>query len=377
MSLTQACVSLMTLSELIIQKIKQQGPIPFQEFMEMCLYHPGLGYYTSPTTKIGPAGDFYTSACLTPIFGTLIGKQLEEMWAILGREPFTIVEYGAGTGALCADILSYLKNNTSLYDQLRYCIIEKSPAMQAIERSHLPDKVSWHESIDELAEFTGCIFSNELVDTFAVHPVIMEQQLMEVFVDYDTRFQEVLQPASRELTQYLNELGVCLSTGYRTEINLQAVRWIQTLATGLKRGYVMTIDYGFESADLYKPSRSQGTLRCYRNHTTNTSLYEQIGRQDITTYINFSALAHWGAKQGLTTCGLTDQGRFLLAMGFTDLLEQAFSGETNIVQAARQVARLRQTLLVDMGTKFKILIQQKGVTGPALSGLSLLPEATS
>ena len=361
----------MTLSDLIIQKIKYQGAIPFQEFMEMCLYHPGLGYYTSPATKIGPTGDFYTSACLTPVFGSLIGKQLEEMWAILGKEPFTIVEFGAGTGALCADILLYLKNNASLYEQLRYCIIEKSPVMQAIERSHLPDKVSWHESIDELPEITGCILSNELVDTFAVHPVVMEQQLMEVFVDYDTSFQEVLRPASRELTHYLDELGVCLSPGYRTEINLEAVGWIQTLATALKRGYVMTIDYGFESADLYKPGRSQGTLRCYRNHTTNTSLYEQIGHQDITTYINFSALAHWGAKHGLTTCGLTDQSCFLLAMGLNDSLEQAFSGETNIVQAARYVAQLRHTLLVDMGTKFKVLIQQKGLTAQPLSGLRL------
>ncbi|MBC3789053.1 class I SAM-dependent methyltransferase [Spirosoma utsteinense] len=367
----------MTLPERIIQKIKQQGPIPFQEFMEMCLYYPGLGYYTSPATKIGPTGDFYTSSCLTPVFGALIGKQLEEMWVILGKEPFTIVEYGAGTGALCADILLYLKNNASLYDQLRYCIIEKSPVMQAIERSHLTEKVSWHESIEDIPDISGCILSNELVDTFAVHPVLMDQQLMEVFVDYTTSFQEVLQPASRELTNYLNELDVRLSPGYRTEINLQAVRWIQTVATALKRGYVMTIDYGFESADLYKPGRSQGTLRCYRNHTTNTNLYEQIGSQDITTYINFSALAHWGAKQGLTKCGLTNQSHFLLAMGLIDSIEQAYAGETDIVQAARNVARIRHTLLVDMGPKFNVLIQQKGVAGQCLSGLSLLREATS
>ena len=362
----------MTLSDLIIQKIKQQGPIPFQEFMDMCLYHPGLGYYTSPSTKIGPTGDFYTSASLTPVFGTLIGKQLEEMWAILGKEPFTIVEYGAGTGALCADILSYLKNNASLYDPLRYCIIEKSPFMQAIERSHLPDKVSWHESMDELGEITGCILSNELVDTFAVHAVIMQQQLMEVFVGYDTGFQEILRPASQELTNYLNELDVHLSPGYHTEINLQAVNWIQSLATALKRGYVLTIDYGFESTDLYIPGRSQGTLRCYRNHTTNTSLYEQIGGQDITTFINFSALAHWGAKYGLTTCGLTDQGHFLLALGLTEAIEQAFCQETNILQAARQASQLRNTLLMDMGTKFKCLLQSKGVAKQPLSGLKLL-----
>ncbi|WP_018621752.1 class I SAM-dependent methyltransferase [Spirosoma luteum] len=362
----------MTLAERIIQTIKQQGPIPFQEFMEMCLYYPDLGYYTSPATKIGHTGDFFTSSCLTPVFGALIGKQLEEMWDILGREPFTVVEYGAGTGALCADILLYLKNNSSLYDSLRYCIIEKSPVMRAIERSHLPaQKVSWHESIDELPQITGCILSNELVDTFAVHPVVMNQQLMEVFVEYDTTFREVLQPASLELTHYLNELGVCLPTGYRTEINLEAVRWIQTVGTALKRGYVMTIDYGFDSKELYKPSRSQGTLRCYRNHTVNTSLYEHIGCQDITTYINFSALAHWGAKSGLITGRLTDQCHFLLALGITDLIEQAFSGETNIVQAARNVARLRQTLLVDMGTKFKVLIQQKGVPDQRLRGLSL------
>ena len=346
--------------------------MPFQEFMEMCLYHPGLGYYTSPPTKIGPTGDFYTSACLSPVFGTLIGKQLEEMWVILGKEPFTIVEYGAGTGALCADILSYLKNNVPLYDQLRYCIIEKSPVMQAIERSHLFDKVSWYESIDELGEIRGCILSNELVDTFAVHSVVMDQQLMEVFVDYGTSFQETLRPASKELTNYLNELDVHLSPGYHAEINLQAVGWIQSLATALKRGYVMTIDYGFESTDLYKPGRSQGTLRCYRNHTTNTSLYEQIGGQDITTYINFSALAHWGAKHGLTTCGLTDQGHFLLALGLTEAIEQAFYQETNILQAARKASQLRNTLLLDMGTKFKCLLQSKGVANQPLSGFKLL-----
>ena len=247
--------------------------------------------------------------------------------------------------------------------------------MRAIEKSHLGEKLSWHDSIEEIPDIIGCILSNELVDTFAVHPVVMNQQLMEVFVDYDTDFQEVLQPASEELSHYLNELNVTLPPGFRTEINLQALGWIKTIAAHLKQGYVMTIDYGYESVDLYKPGRSQGTLRCYRNHTTNQSLYEHIGTQDMTTYVNFSALRHWGAKQGLTECGFTDQGHFLLALGFNEAIRASFSAEPNILQAARNVAKVSHSLLLDMGSKFKVLIQEKGVHGQRLMGLSLMEES--
>ncbi len=364
----------MTLSDIIIQRIGQQGPLRFQAFMDMCLYYPDLGYYTSPRPKIGPTGDFYTSPCLTPVFGTLIGKQLEEMWRILDEPPFTIVEYGAGTGVLCRDILSYLKQNHRLYDQLRYCIIEKSPVMRAIEQTHLGDKVSWHDSIEEIPDLIGCILSNELVDTFAVHPVVMHQQLMEVWVDYDTDFGEVLRPATKELSQYLDELAVTLPPGFRTEINLQALRWIESVARHLQRGFVMTLDYGYESVDLYQPGRSQGTLRCYRNHTTNQGLYEHIGTQDITTHVNFSALQHWGAKQGLIECGLTDQGHFLLALGFNEAIRASFSAEPNFLLAARRIATISHRLLLDMGRKFKVLIQAKGIQGQRLRGLSLMGE---
>jgi SAM-dependent MidA family methyltransferase len=305
------------------------------------------------------------------VFGQLIGKQLEEMWQILGQPPFTIVEYGAGTGALCRDILSYLKQNHHMYDQLRYCIIEKSPVMRDIEKGHLGEKVSWHDSIEDIPDIIGCVLSNELVDTFAVQPVVMDQQLLEVWVDYDTDFKELLLPASEELNNYLDELTVTLPPGFRTEINLQALGWIESIAAHLQQGYVMTIDYGYESENLYQPGRCQGTLRCYRNHTTNQSLYEHIGLQDMTTYVNFSALRHWGAKQGLAESGLTDQGHFLLAMGFNDAIRASFSGEPDILQAARSIATISHRLLLDMGPKFKVLIQQKGVPDQPLKGLGL------
>ena len=365
----------MTLADIIIQRIQRQGPLRFEEFMDLCLYYPDLGYYTSPGPKIGPTGDFYTSPCLTPVFGRLIGKQLEEMWERLDKPPFTIVEYGAGTGALCRDILAYLQPNQDLYEPLRYCIIEKSPRMRALEQSHLTEKVGWYESIADIPDLIGCILSNELLDTFGVHRVVMEQQLMEVLVGYEGGFQELLQPAPAELRHYLTELGVTLPPGFRTEINLQALGWLETIAAHLQRGYVLTIDYGDESADLYQPSRSQGTLRCYRQHTTSESLYEHLGAQDMTTSINFSALRHWGTKHGLIECGSTDQGHFLLALGFSEALQGAYAGETNILQAARHVAQIRQALLVDMGAKFKVLIQHKGVTGQALTGLRLMGQS--
>ena len=120
----------MELSEILKSKIINEGPISFHDFMEMALYYPSLGYYNSDRNKIGKQGDYYTSPVLTSLFGELIGKQIEEMWALLDKKPFTIVEYGAGTGALCNDILRYLQNNPPLYDELKYCIIEKSEALR-------------------------------------------------------------------------------------------------------------------------------------------------------------------------------------------------------------------------------------------------------
>src|ERR1700738_1685488 len=160
------------LQEIIINKIRKDGPICFQDFMEMALYYPELGYYNHPEhNKIGKKGDFYTSSYLSPAFGAMVARQIEEMWRLLGGKAFTIVEYGAGTGILCHDILEHLKSNTELYRELRYCIIEKSPVMREIESLYLKEKVSWHNSIGELPGINGCILSNELIDNFSVHQV--------------------------------------------------------------------------------------------------------------------------------------------------------------------------------------------------------------
>jgi len=361
----------MELAGLIIQRIKEDGPLCFREFMEMCLYHPGTGYYTSEGNPIGGSGDFYTSANLTPAFGAMIGKQMEEMWLKLDEKAFTIVEYGAGTGLLCCDILKYLQHNERMYDGLQYYIIEKSPAMRAIEHANVNEKVCWVDSIKDIPAINGCILSNELVDNFAVHQVVMTDELMEIFVDYHDGFTEILQPADESLRNYFAELNIALPDGFRTEVNLQAIDWIQEAATALQRGYIMTIDYGYQSAELYKTCRSQGTLVCYHKHTVSDAIYANLGQQDITAHVNFSALTHWGARYGLTDCGFTDQCHFLLSLGFKKYLNEAIAHEQDMIRAVRKAAMLSHTLLIDMGSKFKVLIQEKGGCSRALSGLSL------
>lgn len=360
----------MELFEIIAEKIRKTGPVSFRDFMEMCLYYPETGYYTSTRQKIGVKGDYYTTPDTGPVFGAMLGRQLEEMWLLTGKNEFTIVEYGAGTGLLSHDILDYLQSNTSFYNHLTYCIIEKSPALREQQKRHLRDKVQWVDSIDDIPAFTGCVFSNELVDNFSVHRVVMQEELMEIFVDHNGEFFEVLRPADKKLIDYLSELNVVLSNGFRTEINLEATEWIKEIACRLRKGFVFTVDYGSPSSDLYRKDRNDGTLLCYHKHTINDQPYINIGEQDITSHVNFSALAHWGAACGLNTCGLTKQGNFLVAMGFDDYLRQILLQKGDMYKNFRQYRFLKYTLLLDMGQKFNVLIQSKNIPDAKLQVFS-------
>ncbi|HEX7627613.1 MAG TPA: SAM-dependent methyltransferase [Candidatus Methanoperedens sp.] len=358
----------MTLSRLIIEKIEEQGPISFHDFMEMALYYPGLGYYTSDKEKIGKTGDYYTSSNLTPTFGELLGRQMEEMWHILGEgQEFTVVEMGAGMGILSGDVLSYLKKNHKLYQELNYCIVEKSPSLQKEQKKRLSNEnIKWFDSINYLKEIVGCIFSNELPDAFPVHVVEMENELMEVFVDYEKNFIEVLKPASTQLKDYLNELDVTLTSGYRTEINLDAIKWVREISSVLEKGFIITIDYGYPLHELYQEYRNRGTLMCYHNHSVNESPFEHIGEQDMTSHVNFSALYHWGRKFGLGLCGFTDQAHFLMGLGIDEYLKDL--QEKSPMDYYKKMLPIK-SLIMDMGETFKVLIQKKGVEPAELSGL--------
>ncbi|HEV9037925.1 MAG TPA: SAM-dependent methyltransferase [Puia sp.] len=360
----------MPLPEIIIDTIRRQGPLSFHDFMEMALYFPGEGYYTSPGDCIGRSGDFYTSAYLTHLFGDMIASQLEEMWLALGSRPFTVVECGPGTGLLCVDILRRLRYNKTFFEHLQYILVEKSEWMREKERKLLEtegllDKVRWANSLDQLSPVTGCILSNELIDNFAVHQVEMQDQLMEVFVGYDDGFTEILRPAGADLKAYLHRLEVTLPAGHRAEINLEATQWIRQASAALEKGFIITIDYGNSSSGLYH--NKTGTLICYHHHSMNHSPYTFIGEQDITSHVNFSALDHWGRQEGLEHCGYTSQARFLQGLGLNRRLQEIEKqgDAAGDAQRARQV----YTLLVEMGNSFKVLIQRKGIGRSFLSGL--------
>lgn len=357
----------MQLSDILRAKIKEEGPMSFRDFMDMALYYPSLGYYNSAACKIGKEGDFYTSPALSSFFGEIVAKQMEEMWFVLGKQPFTIVEYGAGTGALCADILQYLENNLALFKELKYCIIEKSESMKLQQQKMLPEKVSWFDSIGEIGQINGCILSNELLDNFPVHRVRMQDELMEVFVDHQNEFIEILSPADEQLKNYFEEQNIVLPDNYLTEVNLQAIDWIKEIAENLNNGFVITIDYGFSSNDLYSEKRNSGTLLCYKGHQINNLFYDNIGQQDITAHVNFSALALWGEKSGMRCSGFTSQANFLRSFGLVNFLRK-LEVENNDVDNKDLILQVNK-LLTDMGSKFKILVQQKGVKNKMLTGL--------
>ena len=248
--------------------------------------------------------------------------------------------------------------------------------MRQRQKNHLLEKVIWYNSIGELGEIEGCIISNEVVDNFPVHQVSMEDELKEVFVDYNKGFIEVLRPAGVALINYLKELDVSLPRGFRTEINLDAVEWLKEIGAGLKRGYILTIDYGGSSPDLYNERRKRGTLVCFHNHTVNEYPYDAIGAQDITAHVNFSALSHWGRKNGLSSYALINQAEFLLALGFKEYLRKNVQGN-DLMLSVKKEAFLTQTLLLDMGMKFKVLIQEKGDMHVDLLGLKFAKQQTS
>jgi len=364
-----------SLSEIIRDRIFANGPMTFHDFMEMALYYPGLGYYTSAPDKIGKQGDYYTIPYFTNLYGKLIARQLEEMWLLLDKKEFTIVEYGAGMGSLCCDILSQLKTNKEFYKKLKYCIIEKSKPMRQKELMALNDakisfeKIYWYDSIHQMPAFSGCILANEVVDNFSVHKVVMgEKELMEVFVDYNDGFTEILRPAPDDLKNYFAQLKVNLQVGFCTEVNLEAIDWIKNISISLEKGFVLTLDYGYASSELYQSNRRLGTIVCYNKHTVNDLPYNNIGQQDITAHVNFSALELWGKKNGLVNCGFTNQSQFLLGLGLTDYLRKIEEKEKNSYKIKEKLVFLH-TLLMSMGKKIKVLIQQKGLQCPVLSGL--------
>lgn len=371
------------LAALIRERIGAAGTITFADYMAACLYEPGLGYYTSPGRKVGADGDFYTSSNVHEVFGRLIGREIARMDELLGvPERFDLVEVGAGNGRLARDVLDYLAAEApGLYDRLTCRLIEAEPSLKSAQEKMLGGhvtKATWHAA-DDLASgnltFTGCLYSNELIDSFPVHLVEMTPGgLCEVYVTLrDGELAEKFSaPSTPELAAYLERLGITLPEGKRAEINLAASRWLATVANSLEKGFVLTIDYGYEAADLFSPARMGGTLLCYHRHTVAENPYVRPGEQDITSHVDFTTLMKSGAEVGLATVWFGEQYRFLLGVGIMAEMARLEAMAASEQERIQQRLSLKKLILPEggMGDTFRVLVQAKGVENPRLLCMS-------
>ena len=366
----------------IVSQIEQRGPVPFSQFMGWCLYHPRYGYYRTKGTKIGVGGDYYTSPAVHPIFGILIGKQLLQMSKILGEEHFDVIEMGGGRGFLSEDILNWAeRKDPAFYDRLHYHLLESSPFFLREEKERLhhheeKGKVFWIDPEafpGEKETLQGCFLSNELVDAFPVHRVVMDHgAVKEIHVSlHDGQFVELWStPSDPRIPAYFDSMDILLEEGQKAEVNLRALDWIEQVGHSLRKGFVLTIDYGDLARELYVPHRREGTLRCYYQHRVSENPYERPGEQDMTSHVNFTSLIRKGEEAGLHFSGLVPQYRFLIGLGILQEMEETERGMSSI-----DGLRLRLSLkhLIEpeagMGEVFKVLVQHKQVEPFDLAGL--------
>ncbi len=357
------------IEELLRDEIEKQGPIPFVRFMEMALYHPEYGYYASPREKIGPQGDFYTSPLVHPIFAKLIAKQIVQMAEAIGSDdPISLIEFGAGDGLLCKNILRFIEEQyPSLFNRLQYLIIEESPSFRTTQQERLlplySQKVRWEKTMPKGS--IGIVLSNELMDAFPVHRLRMERQsLQEVYLTWEgDRFAEILRPLSTpDLLTYWNRLDIQTEKTFDLEINLRGLDWMREVGQGLAKGFVLTIDYGYPAEQLYIAARRRGTFLCYHKHTVNENPYEHIGEQDMTSHVDFTSLAQVGEEVGLLVVGFTDQTHFLMGLGIAQEMQVYADQMEQSEEAKKHFLAMKQLMAPDrMGRTFKVLIQGKGV----------------
>jgi len=368
------------LAALLAARIRRFGPITFAEYMRECLYHPFHGYYSQPEAR--RFSDYYTSVDVHPIFGRLLARQFAEMWKQLDCPgEFILVEAAAGTGRLAGHILEFAQAQLpDFFNALNYVAVERSPArcdQLAEHLAHFIRKGKCRASIEIPDRIpAGCVFSNELLDALPVHRVLRQRgALKEIFVTSDGKvFSEIPHPLSTcAISDYFAAQQIALDEGQLAEAGLEACDWITEIARRLDRGFVLTIDYGHEAADLFDAHHHLGTVLSYSKHQASNNLYAAPGEQDLTAHVNFTALRHWGARHGLETLGLVTQTAFLLALGkgndFADLYDNGMD------ESARLRARLQLKTLIypeGLGERFRVLLQQKSVPNAQLTALDPL-----
>jgi SAM-dependent MidA family methyltransferase len=349
-----------------------KGWISFARFMELALYAPGLGYYSGGSQKFGRAGDFVTAPEISPLFGRTLAVQVAQ---IMGASAPEILEPGAGTGALAADLLLELEEMGCLPE--RYRILELSGELRERQRATLEKRapqllprVSWLDRLPET--FSGVVVANEVLDAMPVQLVhwtdagIFERG---VALDNTGAFAWEDRPATGALLAAAEKLPV--TAPYLSEINLAARAWVAEWARILQSGALLLIDYGFPEREYYHPQRNQGTLMCHYRHHAHGEPFYRPGLEDITAHVDFTAVVDAGVAAGLDLLGYGGQGQFLLNCGLTRTLERHTPAEGTAGSDYLRLASGAQKLISpsEMGELFKVMVLGRGVEEPLLGFL--------
>lgn len=366
--------------EMILQN---GGELPFCRFMELALYAPNLGYYSAGNQKLGVGGDFVTAPEISSLFSFALARQVAQVLQLSGGD---LIEFGAGSGTMAADMLLELERLGQL--PAHYYIIEVSADLRrrqqqtiAEKAPGLLDRVEW---LDELPQsINGVVVANELLDAMPVHRFVIRDgaphEVMVVWDEQSEQFQTTEQPVTdsrlhREIEQLQQRFN--LADGYSSEINLNAIDWVTTMEEHLQSGAIILIDYGYSRHDYYLPQRSEGTLLCHYQHRAHPNPLILTGVQDITAHVDFTAVADAAFDAGLHVHGFATQGNFLLGCGITDYLGEAveFAGGGDKVDMMQKIEITNQlkklTMPTEMGESFKVIALTRNVEIP-LSGFSI------
>jgi SAM-dependent MidA family methyltransferase len=345
------------------------GWLSFARFMDLALYAPGLGYYAAGAAKFGAAGDFVTAPEMTGLFGRALARQAAE---VMAHSEAAVLEAGAGSGRLAADLLGELERLGALPE--RYAILELSAELRARQRQtlaaavpHLLPRVEWLDRLPE--RFSGLVLGNELLDAMPAHIVAWRADgIFErgVALADDGSFTWNERPACGALLAAAEEIsGQCaLPPGYESEIGLAARAWTAEWGGRLAAGAVLLIDYGFPRREFYHLQRGRGTLMCHYRHQAHTDPLFLPGLQDITAHVDFTATVAAGHGAGLELLGYASQGQFLLNCGILDLLADQNDASPAFFRAAGAVNKL--LLPHEMGELFKVIALGRGIAAPLL-----------
>ncbi|MDH5424804.1 MAG: SAM-dependent methyltransferase [Gammaproteobacteria bacterium] len=369
------------LQRLIVDGIRENaGRIGFDRYMTQALYQPGLGYYAAGSQKFGATGDFITSPEISPLFAQAIARQLKQVMAEL-NDPL-LIEFGAGSGVLAADLLLELEALQSLPEE--YWIVELSADLQQRQQAtiekrcpHLLKQVRWVQQLPETA-VNAVVIANEVLDAM---PVIgFEKHNGELFerkiAETEGQLHWELTVASEELTATVAEIEASteqtLPANYRSEYNPSLLPWLKTLSALVNKGLVLLVDYGYDAKQYYSHERDMGTMMCYYRHRAHDDVFFYPGLQDITAFVDFTAVAEAAFKTGWDVMGYTAQAQFLFGCGLAEIFESKRSAlaEDDVRQQlhlSQQVKTL--TLPSEMGERFKVMALGKDLE-PGLIGFS-------